>query len=140
MLWICFCWSFFFFPSFISSYDLMANLLCFHSFFFSVYLLYFFCPFFFPPKQGFVRAPAGGSENNQQVPLLTPQASLFLIWKEGRSVSRVWATGMAQVFCSPLRWWCMQGSWVVSCFCSGFFRSHSYISWHLCVFLIQNFP
>ena len=61
--------------------------LCFHSFFFSVYLLYFFFPFpapsppAAPRKQGFVRAPAGGSENNQQVPLLTPQQACSLYGK-----------------------------------------------------------
>ena len=51
-----------------------------------------------------VPAAVAGSENRHQGPLLTPQgegASLFLVWGEGRGVSRSCARGMAWVV-SPL--------------------------------------
>ena len=60
----------------------------------------------------------GGSGNKQQVPLLVRSpggqgvVSLFLIWGEGRGVARGPARGVAQVFCPPLRWWCVQGACV----------------------------
>ena len=74
-------------------------------------------------RRGFIGAPAaaGGRENKPQVPLPAHSlsgASLFLIWGEGRGVSRGRAGGMAQVFCPPLRWCCVQGACAVPCFCS----------------------
>ena len=45
-------------------------------------------------------------------------ASLFLMWGEGRGVSRGRAGGVAWVFFSPLRWCFVQGACAVPCFCS----------------------
>ena len=45
-------------------------------------------------------------------------ASLFLIWGEGRGVSRDQAGGVALVACPPLRWWCVQGACAVPCISS----------------------
>ena len=64
-------------------------------------------------RQGFTGAPAaaGGREDKQQLPLLACSlreggggTSWFLIWGEGRGVSRGRAGGVAQVVCPPLRW------------------------------------
>ena len=61
-------------------------------------------------KEGFIRAPAaeGGARTNRFPPcLLRSLGSWFLIWGEGWGVSRGQAGGVAQVFCPPLRWYCV---------------------------------
>ena len=92
---------------------------------------------------------AGGSKNKKQVLSLAPQnrgragwASSFLIWGEGRDVSRGQAGKVAQVIYSPL---CGVECWghaqhpvllPTPSFCSRIFRNGS---WDFCL-LVQNLP
>ena len=82
------------------------------------------------------------SENKQQVPLLAHplgEVNWFLIRCEERTVSRGWARGVTSVFCPSLRWYCVQKTCTVPCFCSQFFRSGSCV---FCLFgpFVQNLP
>ena len=43
---------------------------------------------------------------------------MFLIWSEGRDVSRGWARGVAYVVCPHVSWCCVQGTLALLCFWS----------------------
>ena len=83
------------------------------------------------------------SENKQQVPLLAHslgEVNWFLIRCEERTVSRGWARGVTSVFCPSLRWYCVQKTCTVPCFCSQFFRSGSCVFWSLWIFCSEFAP
>ena len=53
--------------------------------------------------------------------------SAFLMWGQGGGLTGAWAGGVAQVVCPPLWWSCVQGACAIPCFCSGLFKSGSWV-------------
>ena len=91
-------------------------------------------------------------ENKQQVPLLAHSlwggagegASWFLIWGEGRGMTKDLGQSSGLGGLPTLWWWCVQRACAVPCFHSQhptqFFRSGSWAFWSLCVLLSRICP
>ena len=94
-------------------------------------------------RQGFTRAPVAAQESKskQQIPFLTPRGEQAgSPWGEGRGRSRVPVGEMAYVVCPPPWWCCVQGAWVVPCFCSWLFRRGSWVLGLFLYLFVHNLP